>query len=365
MQKIIDNTPEALDAYFTQTGAKKVFLVGGKSMDKLKIGEYFSKLEERTGINVVRFSDFKPNPGYESVLAGVKLFRESGCDMIAAVGGGSAMDTAKCIKMYATMDDSTDHIKQEIVPNDMEFLAVPTTAGTGSEATRYSIIYYNGVKTTVTDDSSIPTAVLFDPDTLRSLPDYQKKATMLDALCHAVESYWSVHSTDESKAFAAQAIKLIFAAKDGYLANTDEGNSDMLKAANIAGKAINITATTAGHAMCYKLTSDFGLAHGHASALCVKVLFPYMVQNTHLCTDERGEGYFVEMLDELAEVMGCDTPMAAAEKFWALIDELGMEVPAFTEKDLEKLAGAVNTDRLKNHPISLEPWSIKMLYGRM
>lgn len=365
MQKIIDPTEQALDLYFSETGAKCILLVGGSSLDKLRIGSYFHDLEARKGISVVRFSDFKPNPDYSSVLAGVKLYKESGCDMIAAVGGGSAMDTAKCIKMYVTMDDSTEFIEQQIVPNDIEFLAVPTTAGTGSEATRYAIIYYKGNKVSVTDSSCIPTAVVFDEDTLTTLPDYHRKATMLDALCHAVESYWSVHSTDESRSFAADAIKRILAAKDSYLANTPAGNKDMLIAANIAGKAINITATTAGHAMCYKLTSLYGLAHGHAAALCVKALFPFMVKNTALCTDSRGQAYFEDMLRSLADTMSCSSPEEAAAFFGSLTDSLSLDAPKASADDITLLAGSVNEDRLKNHPVRLDHDTIAALYKEM
>ena len=365
LQKIINNSREALDAYFGTVGAKKIFLVGGRSLDKLDIGRYFDGLTQRTGIEVVKFSDFDPNPDYSSVLAGVRLYKQTGCDMVAAVGGGSAMDTAKCIKMYVTMEDGSDHIHQKIVPNDIEFLAVPTTAGSGSEATRYAIIYYNGTKVSVTDDSSVPTAVLFDPTTLRTLPMYQKRSTMLDALCHAVESYWSVHSTEQSKAFAEDAIKRLYAAKEGYLANTDDGNRDMLIAANIAGKAINITATTAGHAMCYKLTSQYGLAHGHAAALCVKALFPFMAEHTELCCDVRGRAYFEDMLGSLAEIMGCRTVAEAASSFGELVDELGMEAPAAAEDEISLLTDAVNPEKIKNHPITLDSKTIEELYRKM
>ena len=363
MQKIIKNNTEALDAYFKEIGAKRILLVGGRSMDKLDIGRYFEGLSNRTGIEIVRFSDFKPNPDYRSALAGVKLYKEKHCDMVAAVGGGSAMDTAKCIKMYVTMDDSSDYITQKIIPNNIAFFAVPTTAGTGSEATRYAIIYHNGSKVSVTDSSCIPTAVMFDPSVLKTLPDYQKKATMMDALCHAVESYWSVHSTDESKAYAAEAIKLVFLAMGGYLANTDTGNADMLRASNIAGKAINITATTAGHAMCYKLTTRYGLAHGHAAALCVKALFPFMAENTSLCADTRGVAYFEDMLTELAKIMGCKTASSAAKSFGALVDALGLSAPAADKDDIGLLTSSVNAERLKNHPVKLDSKTISQLYS--
>ena len=225
-----------MDEYFAKRGERTVFLVCGESIRYLKLWNYFNTLEDRLGIKVVRFSDFKPNPFYESVVIGVRLFKKVNTKQIVAVGGGSAMDVAKCIKLYSNLNENENYLSQKIIPNDVKILAVPTTAGTGSEATRFAVIYYEGEKQSVSDSSCIPTAVLFDSSVLESLPDYQKKATMMDAFCHAVESFWSVNSTEESREYSKKAIKLILANKDAYLSNDSVGNSLMLKAANIAGK---------------------------------------------------------------------------------------------------------------------------------
>lgn len=215
---------------------------------------------ESVSVPIIRFSDFQPNPLYESVVKGVELFRQEGCNAILAVGGGSAIDVAKCIKLYSNLSGdgkNGEWLNTEILPNNLPFLAVPTTAGTGSEATRYAVIYYKGAKQSITSNSIVPNTVLLDPSVLKTLPLYQKKATMCDALCHAIESFWSVNSTDESKKYSLQAIAGVLDNMEGYLNNTDAGNAGMLMAAHIAGKAINITQTTAGHAMCYKITSLF------------------------------------------------------------------------------------------------------------
>lgn len=151
-----------LDDYFTENDIKKVLLVCGNSLSALKLGEYFENLENYLGIQVVKFKEFQPNPRYESVVKGVKVFRQNHCDAIVAVGGGSAMDVAKCIKLYSNMESDENYLRQEIIPNDIKFLAVPTTAGTGSETTRYAVIYYNGEKQSVTHESCIPTTVLMD-----------------------------------------------------------------------------------------------------------------------------------------------------------------------------------------------------------
>lgn len=366
-QQIIEtgNHYEELDLYLKNSGYQKLLLVCGKSIKYLAIGKYFDTLEERLGIRVIRFSDFKPNPVYESVVEGVKLLKEENCHLIVAVGGGSAIDVSKCIKLFSNMDDSLNYLQQTIVPNDIKLIVVPTTAGTGSEATRYAVIYYEAEKKSIADDSCIPAIVVVDPTVLETLPEYQKKVTMLDALCHATESFWSVNASYESQKYSAEAIALIIEHYYGYLANIKEGNAGMMKAANIAGKAINMTETTAGHAMCYKLTSLYGIAHGHAAALCVSKLFPYMIGHIDKCADIRGKEYLSQMFISLAKAYECDTPEQAADKFDKMLEGLGLQIPNAENKDYEVLKSSVNPVRLKNNPVKLDAEAIDFLYHQI
>ena len=360
-----ENGYAGLDAWIERTGAKTLLLVCDESIRFLKdISAHFKRIESR-GIRLVRFSDFQPNPLYESVVVGVQTFLQNDCSAIIALGGGSAMDVAKCIKLFSNMDHTRNYLDQTIVPNSIPFLAIPTTAGTGSEATRYAVIYYNDAKQSVTSESIIPEAVLLDPGVLKTLPAYQKKSTMMDAFCHAIESFWSVNSTEESRLFSKQAIVLVLQNMDGYLANTEEGNAGMLLAANTAGKAINITQTTAGHAMCYKLTSLFRCAHGHAAALCDRILFPWMLEHTNLCIDPRGEVFLKDIFQQIAEAMGCDAPEKAADKINDIFTKLDFEVPSATEEQFAILKSSVNPVRLKNHPIKLDVETIDSLYRQI
>ena len=356
---------KGLDDWVQETGCKKILMVCDGSIWYQK--DFNAHLEEieKTGVQMIGFRDFQPNPLYENVQDGVRLFREEQCDAIIAVGGGSAIDVAKCIKLYTNLPgngENGDWLTAEYVPNEVPFLAMPTTAGTGSEATRYAVIYYDGKKQSVTSESFIPGTVLMDPNTLITLPAYQKKATMCDALCHAIESYWSVNSTDESKEYSKAAIQGVMEHMEGYLGNTEEGRAGMLRAANTAGKAINITQTTAGHAMCYKITSLFRSAHGHAAILCDRVLFPWMVKNTDKCIDPRGEEYLKKTLNEIGVAMGCADAVTGADKLVEIFDKLGLEVPVATAEQYEELKTSVNPVRLKNHPIQLTVDTIDSLY---
>ena len=368
IQIVIQSDAEykALGEYLARSNMRRILVVCGKSCGRLRIGQNLEGLATRIGSEFVRFSDFAPNPDYSSVVKGIDVFRTEGCDSILAIGGGSAMDTAKCIKLYATMPVDSDYIHEKIVPNAIPFVAVPTTAGTGSEATRYAVIYYNGEKQSVTDYSCIPSAVLFDPTVLESLPEYQRKATMMDAFCHAVESFWSVNSTDESREYSRKAIRLILENRDSYLNNESAGNRNMLEAANIAGKAINISQTTAGHAMCYKLTSLYGIAHGHAAALCVSALWPYMVTHMGQCTDPRGTNHLASIFSDLAAAMGAEAPESAATKFGDFLDALRLDRPKIhSVEDFAVLKKSVNPVRLKNNPVKLDESAIDTLYHQI
>ena len=356
-----------VDWYFSRLhdGHKisRILLVSDLPLEALAITRYFRDLATHLRVEVVHFRGFKSNPDYESVVEGVKTYKKNQCDAVVAIGGGSAMDVAKCIKMFSTLDDQKNYLEQDIIPNNIPFLAVPTTAGTGSEATRFAIVYYQGIKHSVTDESCIPDAVVMDPSVLDTLPEYQRKSTMLDALCHAIESYWALASTEESRGYSAEALKLIFDNVFGYLANNPTQNERMMEAAYVAGKAINITRTTVPHAMGYNLTTVYGLAHGHAVALCMRKIFPLTVERAESeCSDPRGVEHLKRVLDEIASLMGCQTAEAAARKFDEFVEGLELRKPEFAEGDFLKFANAVNPERLKNHPVTVDEKEIEQLY---
>ena len=132
----ISHLQEALE------GSGKVLFVIDSSFPFLNIKDEIEEVK----VPYVRFSDFTPNPLYEDVCKGVDLFRRAQCDTILAVGGGSSIDVAKCIKLYCKMSDEKLYLEQEYRDTGVKLIAIPTTAGTGSESTRYAVIYYDGKK---------------------------------------------------------------------------------------------------------------------------------------------------------------------------------------------------------------------------
>ena len=341
--------------------ARKAFIVCGPFFDELGVASRVKVL----GFDIVRFTNFTANPTIEQVKEGIKLFCESKCDLIIAVGGGSAMDVAKCIKLFHQEKIDGDILSQPHKDTGVPLVCIPTTAGTGSESTRYAVVYKDGVKQSVADESIIPSVAVLDGKVLRGLPVFQKKCTLLDALCQAIEAFWSVNSTDESKKYSIIAIQKIISNYKEYLLGNDGVNDEILLGANYAGRAINITQTTGAHAMSYKITSLFGLPHGYAVAVCLPTLWEYMVNNTQNCIDERGEDYLKSVFDEIANVLGYDNSICAIQGVKDLLKEMELDQPVIPEDKLNELVKSVNPTRLKINPVKLDERVIKELYERI
>lgn len=354
------NGSEALFSFLEQCGAKKMLLVCDQAFPFLKLAKAFAACP----IPYVVFDQFCPNPLYEDACKGVELFRKEACDAIVAIGGGSTMDVAKCIKLFCTMDSHENYLKQEFKENQITLVAVPTTSGTGSESTRFAVIYDHGMKQSISSPAVIPQLAILDADVLDTVSLYQKKCTMMDALCQAIESWWSIHSTEESRNLSKQAVQMILDAMDGYLNNQPEENEAMLRAANLAGQAINITQTTAAHAMSYKLTSIFGLPHGRAVAVCLPDVWQYMLCHPERCADPRGEAYLLVTLSDISRAIGCSNPQQAPKRMTDFyVRFFQKEEPEnFRMEELDCIVESVNVARLKNNPVTLDKEAIRRLY---
>ena len=340
---------------------KKYMVVGSGTFKRLPVKAYLDSLD----VPYVFFEDFEPNPSYESVVCGIRKYNEENCEMVVAVGGGSAIDVGKCIKLFASLPDGTDYIIATYTDNAIKFLAYPTTAGTGSESTHFAVVYYQGSKHSVAHESALADYVVLDAVALAGLPLYQKKSTLLDALCQAIESWWSVNSTDASKKLSKEAIELIMANWQQYLAGEENALEPMLYASNLAGQAINITKTTAAHAMSYKLTSKYNVAHGHAVAICLPKIWQYMVEHINDCTDRRGWAYLQQVFMEIARAMGCDNTEEAINRFEGMLATMEIVVPQVDANGLEELVGSVNADRLANNPVKLNHEAIREIYAEV
>lgn len=367
-QKIINGIEHLQEAL---AGATKVFVVSDSSFPFLNIKDKI----ENMGYPHVMFSDFTPNPVYEDVCKGIDLFQISKCDCILAVGGGSAIDVAKCIKLAVLAKEGNAAIIPPLVsqrlPIDgskIPFIAIPTTAGTGSESTHNAVMYYEGAKQTVTNDGVLPDYAVLEPSVLKTLPLYQKKCTMMDALCQGIESWWSVNSTEESYEYSRKTVELIMANWRKYIfENDDEAAAQIMLAANYGGRAINITQTTAAHAFSYKITSLYKLPHGHAVAVALPIIWGYMLTNMEKCIDSRGKDYLSGIFDQISKAMRCDNPEQSIRSFCQIMEDMDLVNPVSEnrEEDLKTLSTSVNPVRLKNNPIKIDSATIFTLYNKI
>ncbi len=367
-QKII-NGIDKLSRVVHENDIKKIFLVVDSSYPFLNIKDTIESLE----IEKITFSDFTPNPTYEQVCKGIDALADSGCDAILAVGGGSAIDVAKCIKLSYIAKEGKSALIPPIVNTRVEcegseilLIAIPTTAGTGSESTHNAVMYYEGSKQTVTNDEILPDYAILEPSVLKTLPLYQKKCTMMDALCQGIESWWSVNATEESKGYSKKAIELIMQNWRAFIFENNEDAADnIMLAANYAGKAINIAQTTAAHAMSYKITSMYGLPHGHAVAVCLPEIWQYMITIPFdFILNEEGES-LSDIFANISLAMGANTPIEAIRTFRQMMYELELHNPASDnkERDLPILSQSVNSIRLKNNPVQFNQNQIGELYS--
>lgn len=362
-QKVIisTETKKELQKLWQKHGIKKVFVVCDAAFPFLETHEEYLDMD----IPYVVFDKFTSNPRYEDVVTGVKLFREQECEAILAVGGGSAMDVAKCIKLFAKMDDSKLYLEQEFKENSILLVAIPTTSGTGSESTRYAVIYYEGKKQSVTHNSIVPAYAILDHRNLNTLPIYQKKCTMMDAFCQSVESWWSVNATAESKEYAKEALAGIMKYMDSYIKNEEEGNKQMMIAANYAGRAICISQTTAAHAMSYKLTSLYKIPHGRAAFMCLPYIWKYMWKVVEGRKDEAAFR-LKELFTEIASGMGCKNVPDAIEQIFMMNEKFfSNDNVELNMDDVEVLTASVNPIRLGNNPVKLSEEVLYNLYSKI
>ncbi|MBN1649073.1 MAG: phosphonoacetaldehyde reductase [Spirochaetales bacterium] len=307
------------------------------------------------------FDDFSVNPKLEDVLSGIGLFHSVSPDVIIAAGGGSAMDMAKLINsLAADKDNAADYIKgrKKIEKAAVPLIAVPTTAGTGSEATRFAVVYIDKVKYSLAGPSMKPEYVILDPELTESLPAYITGCTVMDALCQAMESLWSVNSTAESAECAEKAIRLILEEKDTISGDIPLSVREKFqKAAYLAGKAIDITTTTAAHALSYYLTSYHHIPHGHAVGLLFGwVYLQNWKVNDENCNHRKGPESVKKTLSKITGMFSAGNMDEFIEYFYTFMGNAGLDINAveFTDEIIENLFGSVNVQRLNNNPVVLD-----------
>ena len=333
-----NNTTEKLKILIETKNITRIYLVTNRN-SFVSSGVSDHIFQHLVNCEYRRYKDFSVNPKFEEIEYGVKEVNEFKPELIVGVGGGSAMDMAKLI--FHSIDDS-----------NIELMCIPTTSGSGSEATQFAVYYKDGEKQSLDDPKILPKHVIVDGYLTQNLPKNITAYTGIDAIAQAVESFWSVSSTSESKTIALKSLEYTVPTIFNAVNNpTLEDREKMAIGSFYAGQAINITRTTAPHAFSYYLTSKYNYPHGHAVGLVI----PFFIQENSKHCD----------LIPLFEVFGVTSVIHLKEKFQVIMESVGLENDLYKliKDDMDGFLNAVNIDRLKNNPAQLNKEEFRVLFS--
>jgi len=300
--------------------SKILFVTANKSFIKLNIESLIEPITNKYISK--RFFGFDNNPKLTDVNKGIKVLKGFQPDIIISIGGGSVMDMGKLINILSQNPKYKDLIRNNsnFKISKIPLIAIPTTSGTGSESTSFSVIYINNKKYSVSDMSMLPDYALIDTSLSSTMSKKLRASSAFDAFSQSIESYWSINSTKASKILSIQAIKLIHTNLIKSLNNDKSARTAMAKAANLSGQAINITKTTAPHALSYQISTKYGLQHGHAVALTLgKFFILNYPQNDINISDRRGHKFVMSTMKSLFNALGVKSSKEASDYWYNLM----------------------------------------------
>lgn len=319
-------------------------------------------VEQSHGKLVTIFSEVSPNPDVVEVDHCARIIRQQKIDYIVALGGGSIIDCAKAVSVIAPCDESISKFYGTGVPLPKEHLpliAIPTTAGTGSEVTAVSVLTdrKNGKKAPMSSPGFYPQYALIDPKLTVTMPQNVTAATGLDVLSHAVEAYWSKGHQPITDMFAIHAAKLVL----NYLPKAYENPNDILarekmcEASLIAGLAFNIPKTTGSHACSFPLTNIYQIPHGEACALTLDY---FLKINAKKDNDHR--------IKALAESLGFADADQLAEKIFSLKKQMNLRTNLsdlkLSSRQILELVRLSQHPNLENNPVKITETMLEEMY---
>lgn len=273
----IQSIPEEIKA----RGFQKVFVATDPDLIKFGVSQKVTDLLDAAGIDYTIFSKIQANPTITNVKEGVEAFKSYGADSIIAIGGGSAMDTAKAVGIIINNPDFADVRSLEgVAPTKkpaVPIIAVPTTAGTAAEVTINYVITdeEKSRKMVCVDVHDIPVVAVVDPDMMSSMPKGLTAATGMDALTHAIEGYITKGAWALSDMFHLKAIEIISKNLRGAVANTPEGREGMALGQYVAGMGFSNVGLGIVHSMAHPLGALYNTPHGVANAIILPTVMEY------------------------------------------------------------------------------------------
>ena len=314
---------------------KKALIVTDKVMIQLGNCAKVETALKNQGIDYAIYSEIVGEPTDTMIENGLKVYKENGCDFLVALGGGSPIDSMKAIGSLVVNGGNISDYMGKVIDVEMPpLVAIPTTAGTGSEATQFTIITdtKKDIKMLLKGKVLMPKLAIIDPQFTMTAPPKITAATGLDALCHAVEAYTSRKAQTLSDSFAMSAVKRIFkslpvAFKDG---KNEEARIQMSVAALEAGIAFNNASVTIIHGMSRPIGALFHVAHGLSNAMLMKECLGFALEGAY--------DRFADLGRAIGVADATDEDKVAAEKFLSAIEGIvkELETPTLAEFGIDK-----------------------------
>lgn len=314
---------------------KKALIVTDKVMIQLGNCAKVEAALKNQGVEYAIYSEIVGEPTDTMIENGLKLYKEEGCDFLVALGGGSPIDSMKAIGSLVINGGCISDYMGKVIDVEMPpMVAIPTTAGTGSEATQFTIITdtKKNIKMLLKGKVLMPSLAIIDPQFTMTAPPKITAATGLDALCHAVEAYTSRKAQTLSDTFAMSAVKRIFkylpaAFKDG---SNEEARVQMSVAALEAGIAFNNASVTIIHGMSRPIGALFHVAHGLSNAMLLKECLTFALEGAY--------DRFADLGRAVGVAVDTDSDKEASEKFLAAVEAITkeLETPTLGEFGIDK-----------------------------
>jgi len=262
-----------INNYINNANPKKIYLLCGKTSF---ISTKSNTLNVFHQPRIEKIEIQQSNPDTSNLIKLLSIHQITSDDMIIAIGGGSIIDYGKLMMYFIDEADVLSFIKGNLKPKikDIPFLAIPTTFGSGSEATSFAVLYHKNAKYSISSPLLLPKTSIICYELGLSMPHNVLGATIMDALCQAIEGFWSKNSTELSRDYSYQALKLLIPQIE-HMKITNKFYQDISLASNLAGKSINIAKTTAAHALSYYFTIEHNVPHGNAVGLTIVQLFKH------------------------------------------------------------------------------------------
>lgn len=354
-EQFVHLTEIKLEEILKKYDCSSVFVVhGAHSYRKCGAEKVFSSVLRKLKSKIVYFSDFTDNPRWQDAKKGISICKGVKPSIIIGVGGGSALDTAKMIRFFYS--HTGDPLLFKKVKDTVPLLLFPTTAGSGAEATHFAVSYVDNIKHSVTDKEMLATESFIDYEFTITASPYLTACAGFDALAHAIESYWSIKSTEESRSFAVKAIQYIYPNLFKCIYEpTKYERKQLAIGAHFAGLAINMSFTTAAHAYSYGITKYLHLPHGHAVAITLPYFFELNSEvSDETCIDPRGADFVSQRINELCSLLRIKKNNLFF--FWvnyvnSLFKDKKIYMP--TDETIEQIVKSVNNERLANNPVKI------------